>query len=258
MSSTLGCIGMAVDDVDALDALVGRLLPDARVVARAADLQARRWTDPSGASLTLTLQAQDGADADEAGVLVDLVPSYVDAAGAGGVRLGRLVPHGPTLAADLVDADGQLVTRVACDLAQSIVAEVSEPRDARITALGLEVAVHEDADAFARSDDSVLGTPEPGEAPQRLATESLVSYGLFGEPDTAEPRAFVSGTVLAAVSQESTVGQRFHAVRVSTVGGTMTVCLAADEHPEPPPVGSVVAGTCYLVLDVPGLWPQTG
>ena len=261
MSSTLGCIGMAVDDVDALDALVARLLPDARVVARAAGLQARRWIDPSGASVTMTLQQQDAAgddDGEDGGVLVDLVPSYVDAAGAGGVRVGVLVPHGATLAADLVDAEGETITRVACDLAQSIVAEVSAPRDARITALGLQVTVHDDADAFARSDESILGTPEPGEAPKRFATESLLSYGLFGDPDTAEPRAFLSGTVLASVSHRTEVEQEFHAVRISTVGGTMTLCLAAEEHPEPPTPGTVVAGICYLVLDVPGLWAQSG
>jgi hypothetical protein len=252
MSSTLGCIGMAVDDVDALDALVGRLLPDARVVARAADLHARRWVDPSGASVTMTLR-QEGDD-EEAGVLVDLVPSYVDAAGAAGVRLGRLVPHGATLAADLVDADGETVTRLACDLAQSIVAEVEEARDARITALGLQVGVHADAAAFARSDDSILGTPEPGETPKRFATESLLSYGLFGDAETAEPRAFLSGTVLSVASHRTEVEQDFHAVRISTVGGTMTLCLAADDHPEPPQPGSIVAGVCYLVLDVPGLW----
>ncbi len=253
MSSTLGCIGLAVDDADVLDALVGRLLPDARVVASSGDLRARRWTDPTGASLTMTVRQQDGDD--DSGVLVDLVPSYVDSVGAAGVRVGALVGHGRTLAADLVDAAGQTVTRIACDLAQSIVAEVTEPRDARITALGLQVVVHADAEAFAASDESLLGTPEPGQEATRFATESLLAYGLFGDPDTAEPTAFVSGTVLSVTSHVSTeLEQGFHAVRVSTVGGSVTVCLATAEHPEPPEPGAVVSGICFLVLDVPDLW----
>lgn len=253
MSSTLGCIGLAVDDVDALDALVGRLLPEARVVAQSGDLRARRWIDPSGASLTMTLRQPEGDD--DSGVLVDLVPSYVDSVGAAGVRVGALTGHGATLAADLVDADGETVTRIACDLAQSIVAEVTEPREARITALGLQVSVHADAAAFAASDESILGTPEPGETPKRFATDSTLSYGLFNDPEEAEPTAFLSGTVLDAVSHVTgALDQGFHAVRIRTVGGTLTVCLAADEHPEVPQPGQVLSGVCYLVLDVPGLW----
>ena len=253
MSSTLGCIGMAVDDEDALDALVARLLPDARVVADAGDLRARRWIDPSGASFTMTVRLQDGDD--ESGVLVDFVPSYVDSVGAAGVRVGVLTGHGQTLAADLVDADGETVTRIACDLAQSIAGELTDVHDGRITALGLDVTVHADAAAFAASDASILGTPEPGETPKRFATESLLSYGLFGDPDTAEPTAFLSGTVLSSVSHTTTeLDQGFHAVRISTVGGTMTLCLATTDHPDPPAPGRILSGFCYLVLDVPELW----
>lgn len=252
MSSTLGCIGLAIDDATSLDALVERLLPDARVVAQSGDLRARRWIDVSGASLTMTVRQAAGDD--ENGVLVDLVPSYVDSVGAAGVRVGSLTGHGQTLAAELVDAAGGSVTRIACDLAQSIVTEITEPRDARITALGLQVSVHADAAAFAASDESILGTPQRDETPTRFATESLLAYGLFGDPDVAEPTAFVSGTVLGVASLTNTeLEQDFHAARISTLGGTITVCLAAHEHPEAPRVGNVVSGVCFLVLDVPGL-----
>ena len=259
MSSTLGCIGLAVDDVDVLDDLVARRLPDAAVIARAGDPQARRWSDPSGASITMTVR-QEGQDG---GVLVDLVPSYVvpdgesgrESGSEPGVVLGVLTGHGRTLAADLVDADGETLTRVACDLAQSLVADVTEPRPAHVTALGLDVTVHEDDAAFAASDASTMGTPAPGEAAHKYAAGAVLSYGLFGDPDTAEPTAYVSGTVLRVTSHVTAeLEQGFHAARVATVGGTFTVCLAASEHPDAPQPGSVVAGTCYLVLDVPGLW----
>ncbi len=254
MSSTLGCIGLSVDDAESLDALVGRLLPAAEVVAQAGELEARRWTDPSGASLTMTVRRSG----DEEGLLVDLVPSYVAPTGSGaahdGVRLGALVGHGDTLAADLVDADGTRVLRIACDLAQSIVTEVSEPRPAHLTALGLDLTVHADAAAFAESDESILSTPGVGQTPVRFATESLLAYGLAEDVTKAQPTAFVSGTVLSVSSQTcSETGQGFHTARLRSSAGHVTVCLALSDHPDPPRLGNVLSGVCYLVLDVPGL-----
>lgn len=244
MSSTLGCIGLAVNDMDTLDELVGRVLPDAEVVAEAGGLQARRWVDPSGASLTMTVRQQG----DDGGVLVDLVPSYVGPAGAGpGVRVGVLTPHGQTLAADLVDAQGETLTRIACDLAQSLVAEVAEPRPAHLIALGLDVSVHADEAAFTASDAD------------NFATGAVLAYGLFSDPEAeaakdVEPTAYVSGTVLAVTSHSTELDQGFHAVDITTGAGTLTLCLAAEEHPTTPQPGNIVAGVCYLVLDVPGLW----
>ncbi len=251
MSSTLGCIGLDVADVDVLDALVGRLIPDAEVIAESGDLQARRWIDSTGASLTMTLRASG----EDGGILVDLVPSYVEPSRAAGVRVGALVAFGPTLAADLVDERGETLTRVACDLAQSIVAEVHDARDARLTALGIDVTVHADAAAFEASDASLLGTADAGDESTRFATESLLSYGLFADPEKADPTAFVSGTVLAATTHvNGELEQSFHAVRLRTVCGEIALCLAATDHPDAPEVDTVISGICYLVLDVPDLW----
>ena len=109
--------------------------------------------------------------------------------------------------------------------------------------------------AFAASDASLLGTPEPGQDPTRFAAEAFVSYGLFGTGEEPEPTAFLAGTVLAAESRTHGVtGQVFHVARVRTVGFEATVCLPGSEHPVAPEPGSVVAGTCYLVVDVPSLW----
>lgn len=254
MSSTLGCIGLAVEEIDRLDSLVERLVPDATVVARSGDLQARRWTDRSGASLTMTVRETG----DDGGVLVDIVPSYVATASDDdddGILVGSLTGYGETLAADLVDATGETVARIACDLAQSIVAEISEPLAAHLTALGLEITVHADATAYAASDASILGTPGPGTTPQRFATESLLAYGLFETADKAQPTAFLSGTVLTAQTHVNTeTEQPFHTARLRTVGGIVTVCLAGAGHRDPPEPGNVISGICYLVLDVPGLW----
>ncbi|CAN5183256.1 hypothetical protein BH09ACT12_BH09ACT12_01080 [soil metagenome] len=254
MSSTLGCIGLASEDVDSLDALIERLVPEAVVVASLGDLQARRWTDTTGASLTMTTRASG----DDRGVLVDIVPSYAPpgpGAETRGVRVGALCGYGETLAAELVDEAGETVVRIACDLAQSIVAEVTTPREAGLTALGLDIAVHADAAAFASSDESLLGTPGSGGTPTRFATESLLAYGLTEAREKAQPTAFLSGTVLSVASHvNSETEQHFHTALLRGASGTITVCLAASDHPEAPEVGTVLSGVCYLVLDVPDLW----
>lgn len=242
MSSTLGCIGLGVSDETILATLIDRLLLDATLVAEDQGLTALRWRDPSGASLTLTVRGEE---------LLDLVPSYIAQMG---VRLGGLAPYGGYVSADVLEA-GETVTRVACDLAQSLISEAPAEVDASVTALGVEVSVHADDAAFAASDASVVGERVEGTEPTRCAPESLLPYGLFGEPQDAEPFAFLSGTVLSAATHTNgATGQVFHAVRVRTVGLTATVCLDALEHPTLPEPGNVVAGVCYLVLDVPTLW----
>lgn len=242
MSSTLGCIGLGVTDETILATLIDRLLADATLVAEDEGLTAMRWRDPSGASITVTVRGEE---------LLDLVPSYVAQVG---VRLGGLAPYGSYVCADVLE-HGETVTRIACDLAQSLISEAPAEVDASVTALGVEVTLHADETAFAASDASILGERVEGADPTRYASESLLPYGLFGEPEDAEPFAFLSGTVLtAATHTNGATGQDFHAVRVRTVGFTATMCLDAAEHPTLPEPGNVIAGTCYLVLDVPTLW----
>lgn len=237
MSSTLGCIGLGVPDEAAMAALVDRLLPDATVVAEDEGLTALRWRDPSGASVTFTVRGDE---------LLDLVPSYVAQVGA---RLGGLAPHGGYVYADVLEGE-VTVTRLAADLAQGLISQAPEQVDASVVALGVEVSLHPDDAAFAASDASRLGGGDT-----RLAAESFVAYGLFGEPDGGEAFVFLAGTVLSVATQTNTATDHaFHAVHVRTAGFTATVCLDAAEHPTAPEPGSIVAGTCYLVLDVPTLW----
>jgi hypothetical protein len=130
---------------------------------------------------------------------------------------------------------------------------------ALITALGLEVTVHASPEAFAASPASLLGGAPPDEEvdgqPIRYGAESFVSYGLFGDPGTAQPTAFLAGIVEAAETRtNSLTGERFQAALIRTTGFAATACLAIDEHPEPPPAGGVVAGTWWMVADVPNLW----
>jgi hypothetical protein len=256
MTSNLDCVGLGVADGDALSTLVQQVWPAMEEKGMAGGATSLRWTDPSGARLSVGVTAE--------GELADLVPSY---AGVPGVRLSGLTladDHG-TATADVVDAEGELCTRLACDLEQwraLVGAAESAAGLATVTALGLDVTVHADEAAFAASDASVMGDPaaprpddlDPGSPwPLRQAAESFLPYGLFG--DTAHPHAGVAGRVARSETRvvEQT-GQTFHAVRLSSLGMELDLCLAATDHPTPPTPGNIVHGTVYLVASLEELW----
>lgn len=243
MASTLACIGLAVDDLDTLNEHLAAM--GAQVAGRIDGVESVRYDDPSGARVVVAV--------DPEGETLDLVPSYDARPGA---FLARLGPLGSVVQADVVDKAGEVQTRLAVDLEQHrhLGGVVTGPVHASVLALGVEMSVHVDDTAFAASDASAVGTLEPGEEATRWGPESFLSYGLFGDGDP-EPTAFLAGTVLDSDTQSHSVtGQVFHIARVRSAGFEATVCLAASEHPTRPVAGNVVAGSCYLVVDVPTLW----
>lgn len=148
MTTDLGCIGMAVQDVDELLDLVASLADDAVLRGRSSSGQeVFSWVDASGASLTLY-----GSDADG---LVDLVAGYAGeptTALSGVTRLGQLLA-----VADLVDEDGETLTRMGCQVPQAqFLPEQPVSGVAVVTALGLDVSVHDSAAAFVASPASLL------------------------------------------------------------------------------------------------------
>jgi len=226
MTSNLGCIGLAVEDVEAFADLLDRLIPTGTAARQENGSVLYDWRDPSGARLTVTT--------DRAGDLDDVTPSY---AGEPGVVLGGLAPlHDAVVAADVLE-DGVVVTRMAVEVLPPT--PVPDSGRASLTAFGLDVTLHASADEYADTDAS----PRP--------SESFLAYSLSGDSDTADPVARMAGVVLAArtVTVEAT-GQAFHAVRVGCLGMELDVCLDADDHPDPPEPGGVVAGTVYLVADL--------
>lgn len=244
MPSTLACIGLDVTSLDELNAHLTAM--PSEVAGRVGGIESVRYTDESGARIVVA------RDAD--GETLDLVPSLDARPGA---LLGDLRAHGPVVAADVLGDDNELVTRLAADLEQHrhLDGVLAGPLRAAVVVLGVEMSVHADAAAFAASPVSRLGQEDPSEDAPQLADESFLSYGLFGDADAAEPTAFVAGTVLDAETRTHGVtGQSFHVARLRTAGFEATACLPASAHPVTPEPGQVVAGSAYLVLDVPTLW----
>jgi hypothetical protein len=239
MTSNLGCIGLAVDDVEAFADLLDRVIPTGTAARQENGSVLYDWRDASGARLTVAT--------DRAGDLDEVVPSY---AGEPGVELGRLVPlHGAVVAADVLEG-GEVVTRMAVEVLPP--GPVPDSGRASVTAFGLDVTLHASPEEYAGSDASLLSPDSADdEEPTRMASESFISFALFGGAEDADPVARMAGVVLASRTATVTeTGQSFHAVRVRCLGMELDVCLAADDHPSAPEPGGVVAGTVYLVADV--------
>lgn len=257
MSSNLACVGLAIADPPRE---LGHLVELASATAQSAGtfdgVRVMRWQDPSGAALVLGWRA---------GVVVDLLPTYASTAG-GTVANCRLINESVASAA-LVDNDGEQLTAMAFEVEQyrqikALGQSIAGP--ARITALGVSVQVHADADTFAASPDSLLApSADPTDQapphyvergwswPPRMASESFISHGIFGDPAESTAHARLSGVVLKAGHRTCTLtGQGFSVATVRSAGFEADLCLSDAEHPVTPEPGNIISGTVFLVATV--------
>jgi hypothetical protein len=249
--SNLACLGLGVADNAELERLLSVAVPAARPLGEVDGIWVVRWEDPSGARLVMSVQGEQ---------VLDLLPSF---AGTPGARLANIQAATDEVAiADVVDEGDEQVTMLALELEQRrlLPAEGLAAASATVVALGVDVTVHADEDAFAASDASLLQDPGedgPGEPPPhfvergwswppRMAAESFISYGVFGAPEDAQAYARLTGTVRQARRLRVTAtGQEFTAARVQTAGFEVDLCLPAGEHTLQP--GNVIGGTVFLV-----------
>ena len=257
MTSALACVGLAVSDETELGWLVTSAHRAVRETGVFGGVHVGRWQDDSGAALMLGWRS---------GELLDFIPAY--AAASGSLLSDCHLINESVASAAVVDADGRQLTAMAFEAEQyrqlrALGQPVSGP--ARITALGIDVTIHPNADAFAASsasqlDPSAAQEPLPHDReqgwswPPRLAAESFISYGVFADPAQARPRARLSGTVLQAGRHVCALtGQPFTVAAVRTAGFETDLCLAGSEHPGLPAPGSIISGTVVLsaVIDAP-------
>jgi hypothetical protein len=256
VSSALACLGLAVSDDDEFTVLLKHALTGIREIGTFGGVYVGRWQDDSGAVLTLGLHD---------GQVADLTFSY--AGTSGGLLADCRLIYQSIAWAQVTDEAGQQVTAMAFEAEQyrQLAAGshwVSGP--ARITALGLDVTVYPDPEAFAASPASqvhlaagIASPPPPdwgGPWPPRLAAESFTSYAGIADRPHLQSRAWLSGTVLGATRRVSGLtGQAFTVAAVRTAGFEASLCLAASDHPELPAPGSIIAGTVILsaAVDTP-------
>lgn len=255
MASNLACVGLAVASEDEIQSLVTQLLPLATPVGRAGRVEVVRWQDVSGARLVLGL---------EAGVVVDLLPSFAASPSA---RLRSIeFVSGDVARAAVVDEDGEQVTALAIEFEERRLlsaAPVVTEGVAGIAALGVDVEVFEDEDAFGASPLSLVDPdradePPPAHVlehglgwPARWGPESFFSFGVLdGENPSAYAR--LAGTVLEAdVRTVGITGRRFVHAEVRTVGFDAHVCMPHVEGAAVPVPGNVLSGVVFLAGVLP-------
>lgn len=220
MASNLACIGLAVGDTAELAQLLNTVMRSVHEVGVYDGVHVGRWQDDSGASLILGWRPDK---------FLEMLPTY--AATRGGLLFDCELINEEIASAAVVDADGEQPTSMAFQVEQyRQIQALGRPVDgsARITALGVDVQISRDADAFAASPASLLRQPDPADEPPQHFRERGWSW---------PPRVAIAS--------------------VRTVGFEADLCLAGSEHPDVPAPGNVVSGTVFLSVFIDGPALQT-
>jgi hypothetical protein len=238
-SSTLATIGLGTGSEDDFRRLVLEASKRAQQNDTIRNVRVQRWEDESGAAIVLAWRAGRRDSPQPSPQLIGFLPAF---AALSEVRLTQCHPvREPITVANVVDTDGTHLTALAADLEQyrHLIA-VGHPVDgsARLTALGLDVQVHADEDAFHAAPKGPNDATDPAD---------FVPFGAFAEPAKAQPHARLTGTVVKAERRINRLtGQEFTVAITRTAGFDADVCLSAAEHPGLPAPGAIITGGVSL------------
>ena len=249
MPGNFDCIGFAVDSSEALATLVEKMLPAAEPIGTRGDAETFRWQDESGARLVFDVKRN---------TVNNVLPSF--AADDSTLLAAVQSVNDDTSFADIVDEQGETITRLAVDLEQRALIRGNTVRgSASLVGLVGQVNLFADEVEFRASPASLLGPadqdfgpPPPdfereGSWPPRMGAESFFSHGMFGNARDARPIAQVNGVIVDADERPNSVtGLRFVRARVRSAGFEADVCAPVGEMPLPER-GQVLAGTVYVV-----------
>lgn len=220
------CIGLPLHGNEATAAFVQEHHDELRGVPLADGWFAGRWSDPSGAFVS---------------VLTGPAGELVTAAGFAGRKTTRVAnivsvaADAGTVAMDIVDEQGQQVTRCCADLEHWW--HWQETADdggfeATVTALAQRVAIYDDEAAFSAS------------------AGSFIPVGMF-PPEQMNPMAQLSGIVEHGWTQTNeATGREFRVAQIRTVDVfTAYLCWPADIAPLAVP-GNVIHSHAYLTASI--------
>lgn len=243
MASNFSTIGLVIDSMEDMEALVNRVVPVAERLSAGASAY-YHWSDPSGAELWIQVNTDNE--------LIGINPHY---AGRSAVQVGltiRLPAPSPSgldgsfhgwAAPTNGDADMGCYPFVfdAPDFRCHDGLTLPTCIDVQIAAFALDIASFETVAAYEAS--------QTGES--KFASRSFVPSGLFSPSGESivppQARAIFAGHVLAAEERTNTLtGDVFHWALVETYGGAYDVVIDPSLLPVVPTVGSVVSGSFWL------------
>jgi hypothetical protein len=241
-ASNFACIGLRVETDADYRWLLREVIGETKSVSGTNGSRLYNWQDPSGARLTFAIKNAS---------IMNLIPSF---AGNTSVAIGAVLPLGDGMfLADIVDDDGQILTRATLDVVDRQLFEDSARTDkpvgrTSLVALGVDVVIFDDAETFLTSPASLLErvVVDRG-SPARWSHESFLSYGSFAS-DNREPSAMLNGTVLSAeLRTVALTEETFVAATVRTSGFEVDVCFPQSPNTPLPVPGNILGGTVYLV-----------
>jgi hypothetical protein len=259
VASNLSCIGLGLSLTDNADfnALISEVLPKADLLGTSRSVHTLRWQDPSGARLILAVRGTR---------IVNFYPSF---AGEPGIKLAHVqAVNDEVVVADVIDEAGDQTTSVAFELEQrrALRASDSWSGEASLVAFAPDAEFFTNVDDFDSSPRSLLNPDADSEEPptpfirdralswpMRMGSESFMSYGVFGEPASAEAYGRVNAIVVAAETRRNLLtGQTFLACRARCLGFELDILTEPVAGPQPTP-GSIVAANVWLVASIEAL-----
>jgi hypothetical protein len=235
MASHFECIGLPVGSRDAFEATISSALERAARTATPGGGQLALWTEPSGATVSVCLNA-DGA-------IECATPSFA-ATSRLRVRTLGIIADADCSSCDLLHVEvlGNDETMVYPLVLQVDDLEVSRDRFAIDRVLTIRIAAFAEEISIWPNDDAYLA----GQRGVKMAAESLIPTGLFGSQ--AQARATLAGHVRAAERRvNEATGSPFFWLAVQTYGGIYDVIAAAADLDAVPPDGAVVQASCWMV-----------
>ncbi len=253
MPSHFSSIGLAVADSSELASVMDSVIPAATEVALTRRGRHLQWIDPAGTSICFHL--------DRAGRIECVTPFFVPAAGLARWRVRTTVPspdaecrHCSGADCDVLDADGQMVTRTAVQWACFAPYEewLAHERtyDLEVVAFAERAAFFASEAEFDAAQAEWWGGPKGSEKkPLRFAPVSFLPEGLFGAAKDMDQRAISSfaGRVERAETSKPERGKAFAHVRISTLPGAVDVVADPAIFEGAPEVGRIAWIRAWLV-----------